>query len=56
MQDPTVITLETRGHARVWKQVCFSVWNNGKSNSYKSKYQSTINGLGMHMSIIMKVE
>jgi hypothetical protein len=36
----------------------FSVWNNGKSNGYKSKYTTrrAINRTSMHMSIIMKVE
>jgi threonine aldolase len=38
-QDPTVIALkQEQPRYSVWKQVCFSVWNNGKSNGYKSKY------------------
>jgi threonine aldolase len=34
-QDPTVIALkQEQPRYSVWK-VCFSVWNNGKSNGYK---------------------
>jgi hypothetical protein len=42
----------------VWKQVCFSVWNNGKSNGYKVNTQpgeQLIADKYAHV-IIMKVE
>jgi threonine aldolase len=38
-QDPTVIAKQEQPRYSVWKQVCFSVWNNGKSNGYKVNTQ-----------------
>jgi threonine aldolase len=54
-QDPTV-TLETRTAAGM-EAGLFSVWNNGKSNSYKSKYTTRRAIIAdKYAHVIMKVE
>jgi threonine aldolase len=54
-QDPTVIALESSALFGM-EAGLFSVWNNGKSNSYKSKYTTrrAVSQTSMHMSIIMR--